>query len=176
MKRFPTGNIAMLIPEPKFGAEKPKIGEKDIDELSDSSNKDTNSEGLDAIYEDENEIERHMSYIDSLDDGDDEEMFESILETTDLKINHEPENSIHDHKNALKTDNSYNDIELENESIFNNLSEIKGNIDEIFEQILGTDGDSSNEKLQNESIETQEIILAENVINNDNDQNTKIER
>ena len=161
----------MLIPEPKFGDEKPKIGEKDIDELSDSSNKDTNSEDLDAIYEDENEVERHMSYIDSLEDGDDEEIFASILETADLK--EEPENSNVDDKSILKIDNSYN-IELENESIFNNISEIKGNIDEIFEQILGTDSDSSNVKLQNESIE-QEISL-ENVINKDNDQNTKIER
>ncbi|XP_070493103.1 uncharacterized protein [Chironomus tepperi] len=170
MKRFPTGNIAMLIPEPKFGAEKPKIGEKDIDELSDSSNKDTNSEDLDPIYEDEHEIERHMSYIDSLEDGDDEELFESILETADLK--EEPESSHDDHKSVLKLENSY-DIELDNEAIFNNISEIKGNIDEIFEQILSTDNDSSNEKLQNELIEQE--ISSENVTENDNVQNTIIE-
>lgn len=168
MKKFPTGNISMLIPEPKFGDEKPKIGEKDIDELSDSSNRDTNSEDFNAIYEDENEIERHMSYIDSLEEENDEEIFSSILETVDLK--EEPEKSNIDYKSDLKVNNSY-DIELENESIFNNISEIKENIDEIFEQIL--ESDSSNEKLQNESIEQE--ISVENVINKDNDQNTKIE-
>ncbi|KAL7032613.1 hypothetical protein ACKWTF_007362 [Chironomus riparius] len=166
LKRFPTANISMLIPEPKFGDEKPKIGEKDIDELSDSSNKDTNSEDLDAIYEDENEVEKHMSYIDSLEDN--EEIFASILETADIK--EELENFNDDQKSISKFDNSY-DIELENEAIFNNISEIKGNIDEIFEQILGTESDSSNQKLQNESIE----ISTENVINKDNEQNTKIE-
>lgn len=157
--------ISMLIPLPAYEV-KTKIGEKDIDEISDYSDKNTNSDNFDELFEEDNDHEDNFTHTESI--QNEEQLFSDILQSTVLK---EHNNNKVDNESFTKINDT--DVELESEALFNNISNFsasKENIDEIFEQILRTENNVGSDGKSKNQVTDKKPFNEQKSIQNDNDE------